>query len=374
MKFDYKEEESTKERLLPTYKRPFDNVKNFFDLHSNATESLMNSPTSATSSQAHTNHTSTSVTSCEISQDILKLEVYERKSLQSFDLSSWCSFSVDFDSLSLEFETELVDAVPHEVESEMNFESIKEQNPEMISRVVTEEEFESITDSESIMESLKENTLMEKLMSLFKSKISKDSSTIQIPIHKQLSTMLKKPLLGPGRSATSGPIDLSMFQTPSEESTIYEGNIRFKREAEFIIYERSPSITSEQETKGNKYPGLTRFNLSRPKRKLSCFTKTFTIPRFSPRKEFMERSLSLPKRFGWSSANFSPKSDNKSILKSKINRNYEMETVQSLKEEAVDFQHFWENFENMEHEKSAKEETLSSIRVEQVQNYYHNYN
>ncbi|RLV91923.1 hypothetical protein JA1_003483 [Spathaspora sp. JA1] len=354
---------------VPVAKKAFYNVKNLFDAQSNATESSINTCTSPTSSQANRSG-ATSISSYDKNKDPLKLEVYERKSISSFDLTSLGSFNIDFDSLSMEKEFNLLDQVERSWEEYENEELVPEE-----ASVASEEEFETVTEEESIMESIREYTMMEKFKALFTMKRPKDTSQINFPSHKGITSFIKQPLLAPGVSRTSGPIDMSIFQNPSEESSIYQGNIRFKSNADYFVYETS-SISSVHSPldNNNKYPGLANFNTSKIKRKfsMSCISKTLTIPRFSNRKEFMGRSLSLPKKFAWPSAT-TRITDHKSILKTKLNKNYEVEARFTEQDDEVELNEFLENFENSEKQKSANESSLNSLRIKQVQNYYHNY-
>ena len=63
----------------------------------------------------------------------------------------------------------------------------------------------------------------------------------------------------------------------------------------------------------------------------------------------------------------------KSILKCKVNRNFDIEVEEILKQDEVQFDEFWHNFEINELAKCnfANEQLLTLMRMEQVQKYYH---
>lgn len=65
----------------------------------------------------------------------------------------------------------------------------------------------------------------------------------------------------------------------------------------------------------------------------------------------------------------------KSILKCKVNRNFDIEVRETLKQDEVQFDEFWHNFEISELAKSnlANEQLLTLMRMEQVQKYYYDY-
>ncbi|KAI5964919.1 hypothetical protein CANMA_003429 [Candida margitis] len=63
----------------------------------------------------------------------------------------------------------------------------------------------------------------------------------------------------------------------------------------------------------------------------------------------------------------------KSILKCKVNQNYNQESIESIKQDSVQFDEFWRKFELMEQSKNnySNDELLNSMRLEQVRNYYY---
>ncbi|CAX42511.1 conserved hypothetical protein [Candida dubliniensis CD36] len=61
----------------------------------------------------------------------------------------------------------------------------------------------------------------------------------------------------------------------------------------------------------------------------------------------------------------------KSILKSKVNKNYEAEQSKCKCEESLDFEEFMGRFEYTEQQKNSNDEALSMLRMEQVRNYFY---
>ncbi|KAI5958608.1 hypothetical protein KGF57_002453 [Candida theae] len=63
----------------------------------------------------------------------------------------------------------------------------------------------------------------------------------------------------------------------------------------------------------------------------------------------------------------------KSILKCKVNQNYNQESIESLKQDSMQFDEFWRKFELMEQAKNnyTNDELLNTMRLEQVRNYYY---
>ncbi|KAG7663661.1 uncharacterized protein J8A68_002810 [[Candida] subhashii] len=432
------------------YKKPFYNIRNIFETKSNSTSysTFTNTPFSPTSSQANEtslfstdHHQSHPDLPHSMAKDLnpeiannLSLEVYDRPchAASMFDLSSLGSFNIDFESLSLDFDNDFIssssilegniiqqpqpikryDSEPtvkagdfhdrsHRGPSTMYLEEEENEDSE-------EEEFDD-TVSGSIMESYKELSLMERIFGMFKTRKFKDTgsylttTTLKIPLNTGSPSSSKKSQLSPKyfsppppKPAQQGeeaqpPIDISIFGSNSEESSMYEStNIKFENNADMIIYHDSPLISTNNsrfsEIVDKKYPGIRRFaSVNKPRRRISfsSLSKSLTFPRFRSKKEMMERSLSLPKKFGLrrsnteimagSLRNGKTKLPNKSILKSKINQNLEMETMNSMRDDSINFDEFLQNFENCEQEKCAKEPTLNSLRFEQVKNYYNNY-
>ena len=58
-----------------------------------------------------------------------------------------------------------------------------------------------------------------------------------------------------------------------------------------------------------------------------------------------------------------------------MNRNFDIEVRETLKQDEVQFDEFWHNFEISELAKSnlANEQLLTLMRMEQVQKYYYDY-
>ncbi|KAK6200911.1 uncharacterized protein RJT21DRAFT_119853, partial [Scheffersomyces amazonensis] len=63
-----------------------------------------------------------------------------------------------------------------------------------------------------------------------------------------------------------------------------------------------------------------------------------------------------------------------SILKNKVNQNYEAENINSLREQEVNLEDFMHNFAKFEMEKYMKEPFLEQMRLEQLREYYNNTN
>lgn len=63
----------------------------------------------------------------------------------------------------------------------------------------------------------------------------------------------------------------------------------------------------------------------------------------------------------------------KLILKCKVNQNYNQESIESIKQDLIQFDEFWRKFELMEQAKNnySNDELLNSMRLEQVRNYYY---
>lgn len=67
---------------------------------------------------------------------------------------------------------------------------------------------------------------------------------------------------------------------------------------------------------------------------------------------------------------FKPKGRIVSILKNKVNSNFEIESERTLREEAVDVDKYLVDFEQAESTKYLQEANLTFLRVEQLKNYY----
>ena len=78
----------------------------------------------------------------------------------------------------------------------------------------------------------------------------------------------------------------------------------------------------------------------------------------------------MPQLFKRDDANESIHQPTKSILKSKINKNYEAEQSKCKCEELLDFEEFMGRFEYTEQLKNSNDEALSMLRMEQVRNYF----
>ena len=63
----------------------------------------------------------------------------------------------------------------------------------------------------------------------------------------------------------------------------------------------------------------------------------------------------------------------KLILKCKVNQNYNQESIESIKQDLIQFDEFWRKFELMEQAKNnySNDELLNTMRLEQVRNYYY---
>ena len=79
----------------------------------------------------------------------------------------------------------------------------------------------------------------------------------------------------------------------------------------------------------------------------------------------------MPQLFKRDDANESIHQPTKSILKSKINKNYEAEQSKCKCEESLDFEEFMGRFEYTEQLKNSNDEALSTLRMEQVRNYFY---
>ena len=74
-----------------------------------------------------------------------------------------------------------------------------------------------------------------------------------------------------------------------------------------------------------------------------------------------------------SSASFILNHPPKLILKCKVNQNYNQESIESIKQDLMQFDEFWRKFEMMEQAKNnySNDDLLNSMRLEQVRNYYY---
>lgn len=175
------------------------------------------------------------------------------------------------------------------------------------------------------------------------------------------------------------PVDISIFHECesfcddySDHSIEDMGNtIRFNKFADMLVYNNnlpsettalespvtettdSPQSNNASSCTTSSTPTLAKGSL---KRKLSLSTIVL------PRKSTLRRTASFTFRKG-------PKKL-QSILKNKHNENFETELNKTIKDDSVNLDRFLETFEEVELEKHFKESQLSTMRLQQLTNYY----
>ncbi|EGW29983.1 uncharacterized protein SPAPADRAFT_68830 [Spathaspora passalidarum NRRL Y-27907] len=235
----------------------------------------------------------------------------------------------------------------------------------------------STVESESTFESLKKLSKVERFKRFFNLRKRKE------PTYHITVTVTNTPLLGPGKSLAKGPIDISLFENPSQESLICEGNIKFKRNVECVVF-KTEQIEDTQTSD-------SRYNLFKGKLSKSCFSKSFWLSHFSSGEPISSsNTTATTDDIGTTTADTGATDANtdtnclfptlttdslerKPILKSKNNINYELETKNCVQEDEKDTAEFFEYFndkDNVETERDKRRSLMSLRRLDQLDNYY----
>ncbi|ABN68179.2 predicted protein [Scheffersomyces stipitis CBS 6054] len=223
------------------------------------------------------------------------------------------------------------------------------------------------------------------------------SSEFRSPVNMRI------PVKEDWKTGVGVPIDISIFQnngfgSPISEQCVQDNkSIKFKQYVDMLVYNNkfpySSSTSSEKidrscasPVSNDSYQDNSNWSNAWPKKRLRK-SKSAPFKRMVPLESSYEGSenpstrrkrsisLSLTRRTIKNISNIPETPASRpvsSILKNKINSNFDIERQNTVRDDTVNIEAFLKNFERFEMEKYEKESQLEHLRHQQIQHYYEN--
>ncbi|KAI5954955.1 hypothetical protein KGF54_001516 [Candida jiufengensis] len=239
-----------------------------------------------------------------------------------------------------------------------------------------EPSFENFEDcyNSSIIESFKELSILEKFKNVFKN----NSSSVFKKISNSTNGHLNQSLLELfNRSTTFEDTNQNLPVAACNENLSVQNNI--DDEVPKIKFQEYVFLDSDEKDHGQIQTILDP-SISNDRKTVTTTTSSGStirsIKRQSQKHQQPKRKKSFLHLISSSTIYTTNPSTNttiiKSILKNKTNENYNVEIRECLKQESIQFDEFWHNFEMNEQSKNNNynEDVLNQLRLEQVRKYY----